>query len=349
MRPLYHRALSALITVALGATAALATGTPATAAASPVRIAPADEQDTTAPVGRYQLDFTKLWAGQGATLTALEVSDNVSAQPDIRQFVDWGDGDFSYLDGDETSQWHRYYNPGSYTVTVRVTDRAGNSSSGVFAETATVTVVKMPGTFKIVKKQVWIGDPAVVTLANIPSDVTKVRVWWGDGEDSTVSRTTKQVKHYYDSQTSWYVTVLLTNEAGEAYGREIGTINTEYDESAPQVWLTKPRKPTYVSSWRTVNGTVRDQGRGTVEVGVAFIEQRGSRWYYYTGKRWIKAKSLDQALRKTRTIAVRPTAKNTWKIKVKGLKKGTLYVFYAAVDKDDNESEAKVRKQKLTR
>ena len=51
----------------------------------------------------------------------------------------------------------------------------------------------------------------------------------------------------------------------------------------------------------------------------------------------------------TRTNAVRPTAKNTWKIKVKGLKKGTLYVFYAAVDKDDNESEAKVKKQKLTR
>lgn len=50
-----------------------------------------------------------------------------------------------------------------------------------------------------------------------------------------------------------------------------------------------------------------------------------------------------------KTIAVRPTAKNTWKINIKGLKKGTLYVFYAAVDKNGNQSEAKVRKQKLTR
>ncbi|MEU7909161.1 hypothetical protein AB0B58_40795, partial [Actinoplanes sp. NPDC049118] len=203
MRPLHHRALSVLITVALGAAAVMAAGAPAMASASPTRtVVAADEPDTTAPVGRYQLDFTNLWDGQGATLTALEVSDNVSAQQDIRQYVDWGDGDFSYLDGDEKSQWHRFFNPGSYTVTVRVTDRAGNSSSGVFAETATVTVVKMPGTFKIVKKQVWIGDPATVTLADIPSDVSKVRVWWGDGKDSTVSRTTKQVTHYYTSQTS---------------------------------------------------------------------------------------------------------------------------------------------------
>jgi 5'-nucleotidase len=349
MRPLLPRALSALITVALGATAVLKAGTPAMAAASPTTMAAAVDLDDTPPVGRYRLDFTKLWDGQGATLTALEVSDNVSAQQDISQYVDWGDGNFSYLDGDEKSQWHRFFNPGSYTVTVRVTDRSGNSSAGIFAETATVTVVKMPGTFKIVKKQVWIGDPATVTLADVPSDVSKVRVWWGDGKDTTVSRTIKQVKHYYTSQTNWSVSVLLTNAAGEAYGREIGDITAEFDEIAPQVWLTKPKKPTYVSSWRTVNGTVRDRGRGTEAVGAALIEQRGSRWYYYTGKKWIKAKSLDQAANKMKTIAVRPTAKNTWKIKISGLKKGTLYVFYLAVDKNGNRSEAQYKKQKLTR
>ncbi|MBO3739520.1 PKD domain-containing protein [Actinoplanes flavus] len=131
-----------------------------------------DGADVTAPVGRYRLDFTKLWDGQSATLTALEVSDDVSARQDIRQFVDWGDGDFTYLDGDETSERHQFFNPGSYTVTVRVTDRAG---------------------------------------------------------------------------------------------------------------------------------------------------------------------------------PVRPTAKNTWQVTIKGLKKGTLYAFYAAVDKDGNQSEVKVKKQKLTR
>ncbi|BCJ43461.1 hypothetical protein GCM10010168_42290 [Actinoplanes ianthinogenes] len=325
---------------AIVATLIAAGGTPAYAE---------DVPDVTAPVGRYQLDFTNLWDGQGATLTALEVSDDVSAQSDITQYVEWGDGNFSYLDGDEKSEWHRYFNPGSYTVKVRVTDRAGNSSAGVFADTSTVTVVKTPGTFKIVNKMVWIGDPATVTLADVPSDVTKVRIWWGDGKESTVSRTTREVKHYYTSQTTWSVSVMLTNAAGETYGREIGDINTAYDESAPQVWLTKPRKPAYVSSWRTINGTVRDRGRGTTAVGAAFIEQRGSRWYYYTGKKWVKATSLNQALKKTRTIAVRPTAKNTWKIKIKGLKKGTLYVFYAAVDKNGNQSESKVKKQKLTR
>ena len=107
--------------------------------------------------------------------------------------------------------------------------------------------------------------------------------------------------------------------------------------------MTKPEKPTYVSSWRTVNGTVRDRGRGTDAVGAAFIEQRGSRWYYYTGKKWIKAKSLAQAANRMKTIAVRPTAKNTWKIKIKGLKKGTLYVFYLAVCRDGNQSEASTR------
>ncbi|MET8147593.1 hypothetical protein ACIBSW_06670 [Actinoplanes sp. NPDC049668] len=339
MRLLKHRAVSALITVALGAVAGLAAGTPAMA----------DDPDVTAPVGRYQLDFTKLWDGQSATLTPLEVSDDVSAQQDIRQYIDWGDGGFTYVDGDEKPEPHRFFNPGSYTVTVRVTDRAGNSSSGVFVGTATVTVVKMPGTYKIVKKEVYIGDPAIVTLADIPSDVTKVRVWWGDGKDTTVSRTTKQVKHYYTSSTSWYVTVLLTNAAGEAYGREIGSIYAAFDEIAPQVSVTKPKKPTYVSSWRTVKGKVSDRGRGTAAVGAAFIQQRGGKWYYYTGKKWTKAKSLNQALNKTRTIEVRPTAKNTWQIKIKGLKKGTLYVFYAAVDKNGNQSESKVKKQKLTR
>ncbi|MEU8659947.1 PKD domain-containing protein [Actinoplanes philippinensis] len=339
MRFLRHRALSALTTVVLGAGGGLAAGTPAMAA----------DSDVVAPVGRYQLDFTSLWDGQSATLTALEVSDDVSGQQDIRQYVDWGDGDFSYLDGDQKSERHQFFNPGSYTVTVRVTDRAGNSSAGVFEGTATVTVARVPGTYRIATKEVYSGDPAIVTLADIPSDVTKVRIWWGDGKDTTVSRTTKQVKHYYSGSTSWYVSVLLTNAAGESYGREIGSIYTTYDETAPQISLTKPKKPTYVSSWRTVNGKVSDRGRGTVAVGAAFIEQRGSSWYYYTGKKWIKAKSLNQALKKTRTIQARPTAKNTWQIKIKGLKKGTLYVFYAAVDKDGNESEAKVKKQKLTR
>ncbi|GGN34929.1 hypothetical protein FHR83_005907 [Actinoplanes campanulatus] len=339
MRPLRHRALSALITVVTGAMSALAVGAPARA----------DDPDVTAPVGRYQLDFTKLWDGQSATLTALEVSDDVTAQADIRQYIDWGDGDFSYLDGDEKSERHQFYNPGTYTVTVRLTDRAGNSSSGVFAGTAAVTVVRMPGTFKIAKKEVYVGDPAIVTLAGIPSDVTKVRVWWGDGTDTTVSRTTTQVKHYYTSQTSWYVRVMLTNAAGEAYGQEIGPINTPFDEIPPQISLTRPKKPTYVSSWRTVGGKVYDRGRGTTAVGTAFIQQRGSSWYYYTGKKWIKAKTLNQALSKARTITVRPTAKNTWQVKIKGLKKGTLYAFYAAVDKDGNQSEAKVKKQKLTR
>jgi hypothetical protein len=62
-----------------------------------------------------------------------------------------------------------------------------------------------------------------------------------------------------------------------------------------------------------------------------------------------KAKSLDQALSKVKTITVRPTAKKTWKIKVKGLTRGTLYAFYVAVDKDDNRSEVKDKTQKLTR
>jgi 5'-nucleotidase len=340
MSPLTHRMLSTVLTMVLGAAAALTVGTPAMASADP---------DVTAPVGRYQFDFTKIWDGQGVTLTALEVSDDVSAPADIRQYVDWGDGNFSYLDGDEKSQWHRYFNPGSYTVTVRVTDRAGNTSSGIITDTATITVVRTPGTFKIVKKEVFIGDPAVVTLAGIPSDVSQVRVWWGDGKESIVRRTAKQVTHHYTSATHWYVQVMLTNAAGETYGREIGTISTNYDELAPNIWLTKPKKPTYVSSWRTVNGTVKDWGRGTVAVGAAFIEQRGSSWYYYTGGKWVKAKSLNQALKKTRTITVRPTAKNTWRVKIKGLKKGTLYVFYTAVDKDGNQSEAKVKKQKLTR
>ncbi|GAA2711169.1 PKD domain-containing protein [Actinoplanes palleronii] len=339
MRLLHHRVLSALITVVLGAVAGLTAGTPAMA----------DDADVTAPVGRYQLDFTKLWDGQSAALTPLEVSDDVSAQADIRQYIDWGDGGFTYLDGDEKPEKHRFYNPGAYTVTVRVTDQAGNSSSGVFVGTATVTVTKMPGTYKIVKKTVYAGDPAIVTLTGIPSGVTKVRVWWGDGKDTTVSRTTTQVKHYYSGSTSWYVTVLLTNAAGEAYGREIGSIYTTYDDYAPQVSVTKPSKPTYVSSWRTVRGKVSDRGRGTAAVGTAFIQQRGSSWYYYTGKKWTKAKSLNQALNRARTIEVRPTAKNTWQVKIKGLKKGTLCVFYAAVDKDGNQSEAKVKKQKLTR
>ncbi|WP_430788449.1 hypothetical protein [Actinoplanes sp. G11-F43] len=348
MRSLPLRALSALTAVALGAITALTAGPASTALAAPVTTAAADP-DVAAPTGRYELDFTNLWDGQEATLTALEISDDVTAQQDIRQYVDWGDGNFSYLDGAQKSERHRFYNPGKYTVTVRLTDRAGNSADGVFAKTSTVVVSRMPGTFKIAKKEVWIGDPAVVTLAGIPRGVTKVRVWWGDGKDTTVSPSTKQVKHYYKSSTSWSVRVMLTNAAGEAYGREIGDIYAGFDETSPQIRLTKPKKPSYVSSWRTVKGTVRDVGRGTSEVGAAFIEQRGSRWYYYTGKKWVKAKSLNQALKKTRTVVVRPSTKNTWQIKIKGLKKGTLYVFYTAVDKNGNQAEAKVKKQKLTR
>nr|GID86334.1 hypothetical protein Ade03nite_52580 [Actinoplanes derwentensis] len=146
------------------------------ASATPARAA---DPDVTAPVGRYQLDFTKVWDGRSATLTALEVSDDVSALADVRQFVDWGDGGFTYLDGDQTSERHQFYNLGSYTVTVRFTDQAGNAAAGSFVGSATAVVTKMPGTSKLAKKEVYIGDPVVVTLAGIPSGVTKVRVWWG--------------------------------------------------------------------------------------------------------------------------------------------------------------------------
>jgi hypothetical protein len=122
------------------------------------------------------------------------------------------------------------------------------------------------------------------------------------------------------------------------------------DTTAPKVYVTKPKNPTKVSSWKTIKGTVTDKGHNAKYVYLNLIELRGRTLYYYNPhkSKWAKFTSL-AALGNKANILVKVKGNGAWSVKVKGLTKGRLVVTFVAIDAAGNTSAVKQRSQKLTR
>jgi 5'-nucleotidase len=122
------------------------------------------------------------------------------------------------------------------------------------------------------------------------------------------------------------------------------------DTTAPKVYVTKPKNPTKVSSWKTIKGTVSDSGHNAKYVYLNLIELRGRTLYYYnpSKSKWVKFRTAGAIGRKA-DILVKVKGNSTWSVKVKGLQKGRLLITFAAIDAAGNTSAVKQRSQKLTR
>ncbi len=88
--------------------------------------------DTTAPVASYRASpGTPLRSGSTLTLSRDVLADDTDTPAQLAVTVAWGDGATTAATGAETTLTHRYTSQGRRTVTVTVSDRAGNTTTAL--------------------------------------------------------------------------------------------------------------------------------------------------------------------------------------------------------------------------
>ncbi|WP_246608274.1 PKD domain-containing protein, partial [Paractinoplanes toevensis] len=245
----------------------------------------------------------------------------------------WGDGTSSTLPATWTAITKQYAKAGKFTVTLTLTDAAGNRTTPAPA-TVTVTV---PGTFKLSKTAVWPGEYFNVTISSVPTGTTKIVLYTGDGFTKTLSGKNQTVaKRYYHLAGDVPVpagtrtlTAVFTNKNGSTAQVLVGRITVKKDVWSPKVTITKPAKSTKASSWKTVRGTAADKGSGVAELLVVVLRTQGASDYCYSYQnRWIRLTNDVNVLTCFHSVKVK---KGKWSLAVKGQKKNTTLDVLAVV------------------
>lgn len=323
-----------------------------TSAAPAVTSVVAPPPDTTAPTGSFTLNTASLWAGQHTTLTQVGIADNgVSDPASVTRVVSWGDGTSQTLKAGEGPVAKTYAKTGTYTVTLTLTDGAGNKS----APSAKVTVTN-PGHFKLSKTAVWHHETLKVAISSVPSGTSKIALSWGDGYTSTLKGVNQTASHSYHRKSngkalpagSLTLTAVYTNKYGASSPLTVGKVTIRKDSWRPSVSITKPSHPERVKSWSVVRGKAADKGSGVQKVTVTVIRTSGGSTYCYTTKhKWLKLTAHTN--RAPCALVVSASTKGTWSVAVKGLKKGTLTVTAVASDWSDLTSTTAKVSKKLTK
>jgi 5'-nucleotidase len=185
-----------------------------------------------------------------------------------------------------------------------------------------------------------------LSLSTIPAEVTEVRVAWGDLSEETVDPTAGRIPHEYNLKGDHVVSVVEVTAAGESAPLTVGTVHVKNDASKPKVSITKPKKPKKVASWRTVKGKITDKGAGLQATFIILIQARGTKVFYYNGKRWLRFTSSTDPGKAVLKLKLKKNG--TYAYKVKGLKKGHLALRVLGHDKVGNFATAS-RSPNLTR
>lgn len=309
-----------------------------------VAVSPAYAFETPA-TATYVLDHGIIFTGQTVNLVRQSVTGN-DDDGMLSSTVDWGDGSASSLYGAESVASHTYDTPGSFRIAVTVDDLDG-PGRGMIAGTDTVRVDRVAGTYRLSAASTWRGwkgtQPVSLSLADVPADVTGIRVAWGDGTQGVIARGASRVTHEFAYAGDHTVSVRLVTSVGESSPLVVGGVRVRSDYAAPTVRLTVPAKANRAASWATVRGVIADGGAGPSTVTVVVVEQRGKKTYYYSGQKWIKA-----AYGRAKPIRV-ASNRGAWSLRVKGLTKGTLVVAYNGVDLVGNTSDRKTKIVRITR
>jgi hypothetical protein len=316
--------------------------------------------DLDAPTGSFELVFDE--GTLTATVTELDVADNVTADANIVREVDWGTGVFEgWTPGSPAT--HTY--PGTieaYHPKVRLTDAATTPNS---AEIELTTVVVNDGaapigSYTVTPASGWAKYTRVTLTetdlsddASDDADITRV-VDWGDGSSGAWTSGVT-LTHVYQGAGSFTPSVALTDEAARSADGAVldGPVVVKADTVKPTVKLVKPRKRvrSEVSSWVRMHGRAADRlGSGVQSVSLRLVEKRNGAWFGYkaTTKKWVQAASKAGAVRKSRAASLRPVA-GKWNYRVRGLRKGLLVVTVGAKDNVGNAANPVVYKQLLTR
>jgi hypothetical protein len=333
------RGLAAMLTLALGA---------GTVAGAGLLGSPAWADDVLS--GTYTLDSASIWTGQSVTLTQTELTDPTPESTPERT-VDWGDGVVEPLDADKAT--HTYATPNTYTVKVSL--KEGEVEGTVTNPAKPVQVANVTGTFKFSVASNWTwkggGATAKLLLSAVPANTTRVWVDWGDGKTSLLARTHTSTTHYYPVG-SYTAKVTLENSQGKVPAKSAGSYAAKVDTWVPATSTLKvPSKPKKASSWKTIQGTAKDNQIGMDSVGVQVFKWTSTKDYYYNfvTKKWVKY-TWGKTKIPNAAVSWRPVdSKGVWKVGVAGLSKGyTIEVDWAAVDRAGNVNGWKYRVQKLT-
>jgi len=168
--------------------------------------------DETPPAAAADAEPATVEAGANVTVDAGGSTDN----REIASYR-WAFGDGATAEGSTAS--HGYDEPGNYTVTLTVTDRAGNANR----TTATVRVREPDRTpptaaLSVGDDETRVGDEVTFDATNSTDDrgVAEYRWEFGDGETETTSAETATVDHAYDEPGAYNATVTVVDRAGNA-------------------------------------------------------------------------------------------------------------------------------------
>jgi hypothetical protein len=278
------------------------------------------------------------------------VADDVSGGAAIARVVAWGDGTTSTLSATQASIGKQYTKAGRFTITLTLSDAAGNKRTQ-----SSVVTVTAPGAFRLDRTSVSHHQPFKITITAVPAGTTRITMNWGDGYVSNLAGANQAVSHsYYHKNEGGLVpagtvkpTAVFTNAAGSTVPIAVGALTVKKDSWNPKAAITKPSRPTRVSSWKTLRGTATDQGSGVHYVRVVAKRTSGGKTFCYTAKKtWIRYRGSSDAA-KCR-VDVKATG-GRWSLALKGLAKGKLTVTVVATDWSDRSGKVAGVSQQLTR
>ncbi len=305
--------------------------------------------------GTYTLDSTSIWTGQQVTLTQTTLEDS-TPETVAERTVNWGDGTpAETLAAGAVKATHKYAAPGSFPVTVKLTDPdAVEGTATITNPAASVQVAAATGTFRfsVASNWTWAGGGATakLLLSNVPANATRVWVDWGDGKTSLLGRTHASTTHHYPVGT-YSAKVTLENAQGKTAAKAAGSYAVKVDRTRPTSKLTVPGKPKRAKSWKTIQGTAKDGQIGMDAVGVQLWKWTTTKDYYYNfvKKKWVRYTPNKTKIPNAAVSWRGVDAKGVWKVGVKGLSKGYyLEVNYVAMDRAGNDNGWKYKVQKLT-
>lgn len=315
--------------------------------------------DLTAPTASYHVTHDPGPRGPNVTVAVTSLADNLTATRDIRQVIDWGEGDATPEPWSSTQATISHTYPdteGRYAASITLKDLAGNER--IYPLVIAIRDESGPtGSFILETPSAWVGWTKVrLGQADIHDDlspddkITRV-ISWGDGAQTIWTQGTTPT-HVYDAAGSYAPTVTLTDEAGNSSDPlATSTVVAKADRARPTIRLTPPKqRRAHVASWRTLEGRATDAETGVRHVKLRSIEKRRTGWYAYQAdtRSWVNATSKTAAWKRTVAASVRPTSGN-WSVRLSNLRKGRLFYKARAFDNRANASFWVSKRARLTK
>lgn len=142
--------------------------------------------------------------------------------------INWGDGTITGVGGDGYVETHDYASPGTYSVTLTVTDEMGDSAS------VTESVSTAPDDHMVADLSVTDTSALGVTASGAGSTgddgVATYDFSWGDGTTSTGSSSTAQ--HTYGTPGSYTVTLTALDSSADSAQTSVAVVTAGSDYTA---------------------------------------------------------------------------------------------------------------------